>query len=96
MGDGLGGSIPQWENRFESDALHKMPYQPSSRLSGVGSDSTGILVKCLGLALTCFSDVGRDGMDESVPSIWSKHSVSQVQVLITPPNRPLGFSCEDD
>ena len=28
-----------------------------------------------------------------VPIIWSKHSVSQVQVLITPPNRPLGFSC---
>ena len=32
-------------------------------------------------------------MDASVLSIWSKHSVSQVQVLITPPNRPLGFSC---
>lgn len=28
-----------------------------------------------------------------VPIIWSKHSVSQVQVLITLPNRPLGFSC---
>ena len=28
-----------------------------------------------------------------VPIIWSKHSVSQVQVLIAPPNRPLGFSC---
>ena len=28
-----------------------------------------------------------------VPNIWSKHSVSQVQVLIAPPNRPLGFSC---
>ena len=96
MGDGLGGSIPQWEIRFESDALHKMPYQPSSRLSGLVSDCTGISVKGLGLALTCFSDVGRDGMDESVPSTWSKHSVSQVQVLIAPPNRPLGFSCEDD
>ena len=41
-------------------------------------------------------------MDASVLSIWSKHSASrgvprpftsQVQVLITPPNRPLGFSC---
>ena len=96
MGDGLGGSIPQWEIRFESDTLHKMPYQPSSRLSGLVSDCTGISVKGLGLALTCFSDVGRDGMDESVPSIWSKHSVSQVQVLITPPNRPLGFSCKND
>ena len=41
-------------------------------------------------------------MDASVLSIWSKQSVSrgvprpftsQVQVLITPPNRPLGFSC---
>ena len=59
MGDGLGGSIPQWEIRFESDALHKMPYQPSSRLSGLVSDCTGISVKGLGLALTCFSDVGR-------------------------------------
>ena len=58
MGDGLGGSIPQWENRFESDALHKMPYQPSSRLSGLVSDCTGISVKGLGLALACFSDVG--------------------------------------
>ena len=29
-------------------------------------------------------------------NIWSKYSVSQVQVLIAPPNRPLGFSCEDD
>ena len=38
-------------------------------------------------------------------NIWSKHSASkgvriaftsQVQVLIAPPNRPLGFSCEDD
>ena len=37
-----------------------------------------------------------------VPFIWSKHSASkglrmaftsQVQVLIAPPNRPLGFSC---
>ena len=58
MGDGLGGSIPQWEIRFESDALHKMPYQPSSRLSGLVSDCTGISVKGLGLALACFSDVG--------------------------------------
>ena len=41
-------------------------------------------------------------MDTSVLSIWSKHSASrgvphpftsQVQVLIAPPNRPLGFSC---
>ena len=41
-------------------------------------------------------------MDASVLSIWSKHSASkglgmaftsQVQVLIAPPNRPLGFSC---
>ena len=82
--------------RFDSVLLHKMPYQPSSRLSGLVSDCTGISVKGLGLALACSSDVGRDGMDESVPSIWSKHSVSQVQVLITPPNRPLGFSCKDD
>ena len=59
MSDGLRGSIPQWEIRFESDALHKMPYQPSSRLSGLVSDCTGISVKGLGLALTCFSDVGR-------------------------------------
>ena len=59
MGDGLGGSIPQWEIRFESDALHHLPYQPSSRLSGLVSDCTGISVKGLGLALTCFSDVGR-------------------------------------
>ena len=44
---------------FESTALHKMPYQPSSRLSGLVSDCTGISVKGLGLALTCFSDVGR-------------------------------------
>ena len=59
-------------------------------------------MKGLGLALACFSDIGRDGMDKSMPSIWSKHSASkglrmaftnQVQVLITPPNRPLGFSC---
>ena len=50
-------------------------------------------MKGLGLALACFSDVGRDGMDKSVPSIWSKHSASkglgmaftsQVQVLIAP------------
>ena len=59
MGDGLGGPIPHWEIRFESDALHKMPYQPSSRLSGLVSECTGISVKGLGLALTCFSDVGR-------------------------------------
>ena len=58
MGDGPGGSIPQWEIRFESDTLHKMPYQPSSRLSGLVSDCTGVSVKGLGLALACFSDVG--------------------------------------
>ena len=45
--------------RFDSVLLHKMPYQPSSRLSGLVSDCTGISVKGLGLALTCFSDVGR-------------------------------------
>ena len=67
MGDGPRGSIPQWEIRFESDALHKMSYQPSSRLSGLVGDCTGISVKGLGLALACFSDVGRDGMDESIP-----------------------------
>ena len=54
--------MPQWEIRFESDALHKMPYQPSSRLSGLVSDCTGISVKGLGLALACFSDVGRHGV----------------------------------
>ena len=54
MGDGLGGSIPQWEIRFESDALHKMPYQPSSRLSGLVSDCTGISVKGLGVSANLF------------------------------------------
>ena len=44
--------------RFDSVLLHKMPYQPSSRLSGLVSDCTGISVKGLGLALACFSDVG--------------------------------------
>ena len=80
MGDGPGGSIPQWEIRFESDALHKMPYQPISRLSGLVSDCTGISVKGLRLALACFSDVGRDGVDESMPlhgvSIVPKSSAS--------------------
>ena len=45
--------------RFDSVLLHKMPYQPSSRLSGLVSDCTSISVKGLGLALACFSDVGR-------------------------------------
>ena len=65
---------------FESTALHKMLYQPSSRLSGLVSDCTGISVKGLGLALACFSDVGRDGMDASMPlhgvSIVPKSSAS--------------------
>ena len=65
---------------FESTALHKMLYQPSSRLSGLVSDCTGISVKGLGLALACFSDVGRDGVDESMPlhgvSIVPKSSAS--------------------
>ena len=57
-----------------------MPYQPSSRLSGLVSDCTSISVKGLGLALACFSDVGRDGVDESMPlhgvSIVLKSSAS--------------------
>ena len=43
---------------FDSTSFHHLPYQPSSRLSGLVSDCTGISVKGLGLALTCFSDVG--------------------------------------
>ena len=62
--------------RFNSVLLHHLPYQPSSRLSGLVSDCTGISVKGLGLALACFSDVGRDGMDESMPL----HGVSIVPV----------------
>ena len=43
---------------FDSTSFHHLPYQPSSRLSGLVSDCTGISVKGLGLALACFSDVG--------------------------------------
>lgn len=65
---------------FDSTSFHHLPYQPSSRLSGLVSDCTGISVKGLGLALTCFSDVGRNGVDESMPlhgvSIVPKSSAS--------------------
>ena len=69
---------------FESTALHKMLYQPSSRLSGLVSDCTGISVKGLGLALTCFSDVGRDGMDASMPLHGVRENKKSVGTTIVP------------
>ena len=52
---------------FESTALHKMLYQLCLRLCGSVHYLTAISVRSLGLALACFSDIGRDGMDESMP-----------------------------
>ena len=53
------------------------PYQLCLRSTGSVHYLTGSSVKSLGLALTCFSDVRRSDIDESVSLQWASGEIGR-------------------